>query len=773
MTRPVKILRNIAIATVALILILGIAAVLLVQTTWFRNYVKQTIITSVEDSTGGKVEVASLQFDWTHLRAVLTDSVLHGNEPSGAAPLLRVARIQMDLRLFSVHGLWNIAALDIDRPQANVIVYPDGRTNIPTPRQKSNTSPLETVVDLTIGHFEITNGLVAFAAQKHELNVRGNNLRALLAYNTLSGEYRGQLSLQPVYVVSGRNTPVDFTVSLPVVLARDKIEVRGARITSPLSTLALDASLADLRNPHVSAHLNGHIALADLKRAADLPLNSRASNLPSAVDLDANATAAGSSIQVTRLRVTLGQSNLQASGALDRGLNFTSRLSLDELARLTSASAHSTGVIGVNGIAKFDAKNNLDVNHLQIAAFGAEFSGDVSLQNFARYQLRGNLRHLDVRNALRAAGQQPLPYDGVISGSVSAEGNFKAPFLRQLTARSQLSISPGSRGVPVSGRLNAAYTGANDSLTIQHSLLTLPHSRLTIDGSPGKQLNIALTTTNLDDLLASVAPSSRPKVALHGGQASFNGSVSGPLTSPRIAGHVTASRLTFADRQFDNLVADASISKSNAVVQTGSLSRAAMQTHFWGSIGLRDWKPLPSSPLSASASIQNGDLADLLALADQPSAGYSGQLTANLNINGTLGDPSGSAALTVTAGSIEGQPFDRAQAQVNLTDQLVTVPSASIQAGAARANLTAEYQHPRDSFTRGRLRADVQSTQVDLSQLTAVQKQRPHTSGIVQLNASIVGNVSDHFELVTINGGASSARTAVGRPELRRSHRKC
>jgi len=760
MSRLVRIVRNILVAALALILVLGITAILLVQTAWFRNYIKEKIVASIADSTGGKVDAGSFQFDWTHLRAVLTDSVLHGNEPQGAAPLLRVARIQVDLRLFTIHGFWNIAALDIDRPQGNVIVYPDGSTNLPTPRQKSTSSPLQDVVDLAIGHFEINNGLVTVAAQKHELNVRGNNLRAQLSYNTLSQRYSGQISLQPLYVVSGRNTPVDFTVSLPIALARDKIEFHGGRIASPLSDLALDASLDDLQNPRVSARLNGHIALADLRRAMDLPLNI-SPNLPSSIDLDANATTAGSSIQVGDLRLTLGQSSIQASGALDRGLDFKSRLSLDELARLANASTHLAGVVGVNGIAKLDAQNNLTLSDLQLSAFGAEFSGDISLQDFARYQLRGNLRHLDIQNAIRAAGAQPLPYDGVISGALDAAGNFNAPFLRQLTARAQLSIAPGPRGVPVSGHLNAAYTGAKDNLAIQNSLLTLPHSRLTIDGSPGKQLNVALTTTNLDDLLAPVAPSSRPQIALNGGQASFTGTVSGPLTSPRIAGHLTATRLAFAGRQFDSLFADASLSKSNVVVQGGSLSRAAMQANFSGSLGLRDWKTFPSAPVSIDAAIQNGDLADLLALADQPNAGYSGQLAADVNINGTFGNPGGSGTLTVTAGSIDGQPFDRAQAQVNLTDQLVTVPNASIQAGAARVNFTAEFQHPRDTFTTGQLRANIQSTQVDLAQLTSVQKQRPHTSGIVQLTASIVGNLSNAdkssvpFQLTAVNGNAS------------------
>ncbi len=49
-----KILRRILIGAGVLIFVLALAAVLLVQTAWFRNYIKETIITSVEDSTGRK-----------------------------------------------------------------------------------------------------------------------------------------------------------------------------------------------------------------------------------------------------------------------------------------------------------------------------------------------------------------------------------------------------------------------------------------------------------------------------------------------------------------------------------------------------------------------------------------------------------------------------------------------------------------------------------------------------------------------------------------------
>ena len=135
-----RIIRNAAIALGALIVVLAIAAILVVRSAWFQNYVKQTIIASTEDSTGGKAEIGTFHFDWTHLTAVATDFVIHGTEPAGAAPLLRVARVQLNLRLFtSLHHLWDITYLGIDRPQANVIVYPDGHTNIPSPRQKSST----------------------------------------------------------------------------------------------------------------------------------------------------------------------------------------------------------------------------------------------------------------------------------------------------------------------------------------------------------------------------------------------------------------------------------------------------------------------------------------------------------------------------------------------------------------------------------------------------------------------------------------------------------
>jgi len=146
-----RILRNVAIGLAAFIVLLLVSALVVVQTDWFHDFVRQKIIAATEEGTGGKVDLETFSLDWRHLRAVVTGFVIHGTEPAEAAPFVRAARVEVDLRLFA-RRLFEITYLAIDRPEANILVSADGRTNVPTPKVKStsNTTGLETLVDLAI-----------------------------------------------------------------------------------------------------------------------------------------------------------------------------------------------------------------------------------------------------------------------------------------------------------------------------------------------------------------------------------------------------------------------------------------------------------------------------------------------------------------------------------------------------------------------------------------------------------------------------------------------
>src|SRR5262245_24542311 len=100
MTLKKKLLR-VGIVLLGLILLVGIVAVIVVQTDWFRNYVRQKIISATETGTGGRVDIGSFSFNPFRLEAVVNNFVIHGREPQGAAPFVKVARVQVNIRLFT------------------------------------------------------------------------------------------------------------------------------------------------------------------------------------------------------------------------------------------------------------------------------------------------------------------------------------------------------------------------------------------------------------------------------------------------------------------------------------------------------------------------------------------------------------------------------------------------------------------------------------------------------------------------------------------------
>src|SRR5258708_14072426 len=119
-------------------------------------------------------------------------------------------------------------------------------------------------------------------------------------------------------------------------------------------------------------------------------------------------------------------------------------------------------------------------------------------------------------------------------------------------------------------------------------------------------------------------------------------------------------------------------------------------------------------------------------------------LKARAHVAGTVGNPRGTGSIQATNGTLRSQPFDRLQARFNLTDQNIALTNALLETTAGRADLTAEFQHPRDSVTTGQLHAHLQSNRIDLANLTPLQRARPNTTGIVQLNSDVTGTFSEN-----------------------------
>ena len=67
MTRARHLIRQCLVATAILLVVCAVAALLVVRSGWFRELVRQRIVTEVESATGGRVEVGNFSFKWNAL----------------------------------------------------------------------------------------------------------------------------------------------------------------------------------------------------------------------------------------------------------------------------------------------------------------------------------------------------------------------------------------------------------------------------------------------------------------------------------------------------------------------------------------------------------------------------------------------------------------------------------------------------------------------------------------------------------------------------------
>jgi translocation and assembly module TamB len=783
--------RKVLLSAGGILLVLAMAAILVLRSAWFANFVREKVISTVEDSTGGVVEIASFQFDWSRLTVRIRGFVLHGNEARNADPLLSAASLELRLKLFSRSKAVDLEYLGIQNPRANLMVYPDGTTNLPQPKivkKPSGTSGLETVVNLAVHRFEINNGLLQYSQKKVAFSGRGEHLRVLLNYNVGNPRYSGSVSIDPLRLTSGSNPPLDIRIAVPLTIEKDAITVTDASFNSTQSTVLLNGSLRDLNAPVIETRLQTSVSLPEMRRSFGLPIAVQGS-VPGVMiaDLSARMDRKNNRLEVQRAHLALGQTNFEASGVLGPGNNaiqFTGNLALAELSRLAElTSPRVTGELQLNGSAKLDVQNNYEVDGmlnsrgvslhadavqvpsfnlhspfhadahlismggLQVNTLGGNISAKISLENLKQLNLSGNLRNMPLTALAIAFVGKPLGYGGSINGPFIVKGDLQAHGTSGYQAQTHLHIAPGQTGVPLSGQLNASYEGGSGALDIRHSFLTLPHSRLNLSGSFNKELDVQLRSRNLNDFLpAANLGAAKPigdfPIALNGGVATLQAKVTGKLASPHIESHLEMGPFSAQNRIFDRLALNVAASPSGVAVQDGQLKGKTLESDFSGSIGLRQWRPLPDSAVSAGLRMRNADVADLLSLAGETSIPASGQLTADVTINGTYGNPLGGATLQIVNGSAYHQPFQRLRSDVSLTDQLITLSNLEFDAAGGQVKLDGTFQHPRDSFTVGHAQFRVSTNPLQLADLAAIQHQNLGISGALQLTANASADVS-------------------------------
>ena len=131
----------------------------------FENLVRGRVVAQLEKAIGGRVEIRSFHWRLIDLEAEAGGIVIHGLEDPVEAPFATVERLRVEM---SIVGFLSprilLRGLEIVKPQFHLIVYPDGSTNQPQPRNResSNKPAIDTLFDLRAGHVAVEQGSFDF-----------------------------------------------------------------------------------------------------------------------------------------------------------------------------------------------------------------------------------------------------------------------------------------------------------------------------------------------------------------------------------------------------------------------------------------------------------------------------------------------------------------------------------------------------------------------------------------------------------------------------------
>lgn len=735
MKRTLKIAAVAALALLVLVLAAGGTFVVVVQSDWFKNKVRERIVSVAERATGGRVEIGRFDYNWRALSAEVAPFTLHGAEPSSAPPLFHADSIQIGLKIISaLKKQVDIRLLVVRKPRVYVTIAADGSSNLPSPaagRPKRNWA--DQLLDLKVRHFEARDGMLEYNAQRFPIDLRGEGLETSVNYDISGPRYLTAISVRELRTSSPRiEASLDFGFTGRFSLERKTIRIIESSVTAGNWNVHAQGALDNFAHPRATLSLTAAAGVKELKKVFGIPLDP-------AGDLSFEGQA------------TLETSPMQykiAGKLAGRGLGY----------------AHNDVAVGNIGVVSrlelTPEKARLD--GLDISALGGHFRGSAELRDLSKFAIEGAVQDLSLKALAKSVSRDTAELDGILSGPLRISGVFARPRVRGLKVAAKLDVAPGPHSVPLAGLVAVDYDQTANKVELGTSHVDLGSSHLTASGTLGERLAVHLTSNNLNDFLPifplfEKAPPEKLPLALEGGSATLDGTITGPLANPRISGTADIGRFSYKERQFDHVAAAFDVEQSSAGFRTLAIDQGRMRLEGQGRVGLEDWRIQDASSVSALLQMSRADLKTLLEQNDVVKRGaetpVSASVSGTVHVSGTVESPLASANLEAQNVTAYGEHFDSARTDVTFTETALEVSNAELRSGSGRITLSGAYNHTAHTWNDGSLRFDVAATRINLAQIKHVEDFRRGLGGEAELRASGAAKiVNGVFDLTSLNG---------------------
>jgi len=756
----------------------------------FENAVRRRMITAIESATGGRVEIGSFHWDLLHLRAEAKKITIHGLEAASEEPYAQVDRLALQvsvLNLFTIGTPTHVILreAEIVKPQFHLIVYADGTTNQPHPKHptKSTKPAIGTLFDAQIGTLYIEQGTLHIADEVKPLDLQAHDARVKLTWVPAAEaggqreNYRILMSLGDLAFAQGKFHPVSSRVDASIALFRDSAELGSLRLEALDRTLNLRGKLTSFSHPEWTAEASGQIDLRVLAPYAGF-IYARSG----VVNLKADVNGKGADF-LSSGELSSDELHYQDAVANAQIRSFYARFNADRKQLLVSG-VRTRLMQGGQVEGEFQYDNWLDST--PTLAVRRALLRDRKSWPVPTGTVRAKLSGVSldtVLTILAAPGHQRIGLDTIVSGPATASWTGLAD---DLQIGGQLALTPSptppAGEVPVSGSLDATYHVDGGSVKVRTLNVELPHSTVHGNGSLGvypisrsSEMDLDFESSDLTDfdgVLKALDVShgdrrgtSALPVELRG-QAQFHGQLNSSWLSPRVEGRLTATNIGIevpaaasdsnaasnatpnAAVQYinwDSVDIDGLYSPATIVVHHGTLKRGGASLVLEGHLDaddpaydLRDTAAEfdGDSVLGLKATVKQFPLEQLLPLAGVQ-ASISGDLNAQVDVQGHLNSLTGSGSLDVAKATLYGEIIEHVHAAGSVSGQQLKIASLSAQQGGTPngGRLTGSGSYNLDSHS---FQIDAHGSAIDLGSISEVRNTGMAIKG--QLGFTVAGD---------------------------------
>jgi len=725
----------IAISLVAFVVVLVIAGYVVFRTQRFHDYVLAKLQQQASEATGGQVRIQNFALRLSSLTADAYGISIRGSEPKSRPPLIQADQLMVRLKIVSLlRKKVDLNEIILRHPVMNLLVNKDGTTNLPT-APKSNSNGSTSPFDLGIQHVLLSNGEIYYNDVKTPLDAELHDVQLELKSEFASKGYDGTLSYRDGRLQYGDMKPLPHDLKASFNATPSEFALRPLVLTVASSTIQLEGNVQNYSSPTADGAYKITIHPQDFRPALNNP------SIPTG-----EVTLAGS------LRYQY-QANVPAL----RTVVLDGRLNSRELA--VNSPDLLTVIHNLQGEFKL-ANGNLDVHGLAADLLGGRLKATATMQHLDTSpvsKVHASLQAISLataKAALRTANLNQIPIEGRIDGTADAAWvgsveNVKAHSDIGLKA-TLASAAAGSARIPLDGSFHLSYDGRSGLATSTNTFVRTPQTRVDINGSVGKKLNVtvqarATDLRELDSLAAAFqnsgaqtsAKPSPPRSINLAGAADAQVVLEGSMNDPHIRGQVNGRNLQVEDTQWRSLQLGLHASKSGVSIQNGSLVNMRQgYVNFAFSSSLSNWHYLPSSAINVQVTSRGLAINQLLQVAklDYP---VSGDLSVDLSMRGSQLNPIGSGSVRLAQAKAYGQPLQQFSLQFQGNgNEVNTSLDVSTPAGSAKANLLF---NPKTKSYEVRINAPG----IKLAQLQPVQERNLGVIGILTATASGGGTLDD------------------------------